>query len=136
MIITQSSNLKTQNQNSNLKSKKENLRYRAFNFSLLVINFINKTPKNQIVSIIFDQLLRSSTSIGANLVEAKSSSSKKDFIHYYEIALKSANETLYWLSLLKESKIINNEKIITLIKETKEIANMIAGSLLTMKNKR
>ncbi len=129
------SNLKTQNQNANLKYKKENIRYRAFEFSLSIIRFISKTPKNQILIIIFDQLLRSSTSIGANLVEGKSSSSKKDFIHYYEIALKSANETLYWLSLIKEG-VFNNEEIITLIKETKEIANMIAGSLLTMKNKR
>lgn len=137
MMITQNSKLKSQNQNANLKSKKENIRYRAFRFSLSIINFISQTQKNQILTIIFDQLLRSSTSIGANLVEAKSSSSKKDFIHYYEIALKSANETLYWLSLLKESKIIiNNEKILILIKETKEIANMIASSLLTMKNKR
>ncbi|MCX7929051.1 MAG: four helix bundle protein [Patescibacteria group bacterium] len=131
------SNLKTQNHNENLKSEKNNnVRYRAFKFSLAIINFISNIKKNQILSVIFDQLLRLSTSVGANLVEAKSSSSKKDFIHFYEIALKSANETLYWLLVLKESQLINKEKVKPLISEIKEISNMIAGSLLTMKNKK
>lgn len=127
------SNLKTQNQNLKLKS---NIRYRAFYFSLSVIKFIVDLPKKQPFFIIIDQLLRSSTSIGANLVEAKGSSSKKDFIHFYEIALKSANETLYWLYLLKECGLIKDNKINELIKEAKEIADMVGSSLLTMKNKR
>jgi len=50
-----------------------------------------------------DQLIRSATSIGANIIEGKSASSKKDFIRYYEIAFKSANETKYWLGLLRDA---------------------------------
>ena len=49
---------------------------------------------------LISQLLRSATSIGANLVEARAAHSKKDFIKFYEIALKSSNETKYWLCLI------------------------------------
>jgi len=122
------SNLKTQN-------LKTNIRYRAFRFSLQVIKFLEQLQKNRTLFIIADQLLRSATSIGANLTEAKSSSSKKDFIRFYEIALKSANETLYWLFLLKESQLVKDTEVKPLLDETKAIANMIAKSLLTIKKK-
>jgi four helix bundle protein len=56
---------------------------------------ISSLPKNESCRVIGNQLLRSGTSIGANLIEAKSSSSKRDFIKYYDIALKSANESKY-----------------------------------------
>jgi four helix bundle protein len=86
------SKLKTQNQNVNLKS---NIRYRAYQFSLMIIKFVSSLPGKKVYWIIGDQLLRATTSISANLIEAKSSSSKKDFIKFYEISLKSANETQY-----------------------------------------
>lgn len=127
------SNLKTQNQNLKLKS---NVRYRAFQFSLKIIKFAANLPKKQPFFIITDQFLRCSTSIGANLIEAKASSSKKDFIHFYEIALKSANETLYWLYLLRDGNLIEKENVNNLLREAKEIGDMIGSSLLTMKNKK
>lgn len=127
------SNPQSQNQNSNLKS---NIRYRSYYFSLNIIKLIHNLPEKRIYWTIGDQLLRSSTSIGANLVEAKSSSSKKDFMRYYEIALKSANETRYWLYLLRDSKLVNENNINNLIEESKQIANMIGSSLLTMKHKK
>lgn len=127
------SNLKTQIHNVDLKS---NIRYRTYHFSLSIIHLINQLPNERVFTILSNQLLRSSTSIGANLIEAKSASSKKDFIKYYEIALKSANETVYWLSLIKDSNLIRLTNISELIAETKEISNMIGSSLLTMKGKR
>ncbi len=125
--------LKTQNHNSNLKS---NVKYRAYNFSLSIIDLVRNFPEKRVYWIIGDQLLRCATSIGANLIEAKSSSSKRDFIKFYEIALKSANETIYWLMLLKDSKLVGEEKIDLLLSEVKEITKMIASSLLTLKGKR
>jgi len=127
------SNLKTQNQNSNLKS---NIRYRAYQFSLRVIKLVESFPEKRVYWIIGDQLLRAATSIGANLVEAKSSSSKRDFIKFYEIALKSANETRYWLCLLRDSHLAEESPIVPLLEEAEEIAKMIGSSLLTMKNKK
>ncbi|PIS20863.1 hypothetical protein COT52_01625, partial [candidate division WWE3 bacterium CG08_land_8_20_14_0_20_43_13] len=74
------SNLKTQNENSNVK-------IRAYKFSLSIINFIGNLPNNKTYWVFSDQLLRSSTSIGANIVEASSSSSRREFVKYYEISL-------------------------------------------------
>lgn len=132
--VTHSLKLKTQNDNVNLKT---NLRYRSFQFSLRIIKFINKLPNERVFWIITDQLLRCATSIGANIIEARSSSSRKDFVKFYDIALKSANETEYWLLLLRDSKLIEEDKELnTLIKENEEISKMLTSSLLTLKGKK
>lgn len=127
------SDLKSQNQNLDPKS---NIRYRSYQFSLQIIRLVKTFPEKRIYWIIGDQLLRCATSIGANLVEAKSASSKRDFIKFYEISLKSANETLYWLCLLRDAKLVETEEISLLLEETKEICKMIGSSLLTMKKKK
>jgi len=116
--------------------KNKNVRHRAYKFSLEVIKLVKEFPKNRIYAIFGDQLLRSATSIGANLIEAKSSSSKKDFARFYEIALKSCNETIYWLYLLRDGKLIEEKKVRTLIEEATQISKMIASSLLTLRGKR
>jgi len=129
------SNLKSQNHNSNVKS---NIKYRAYQFSLLVVGFVSKLPNKRIFWVIGDQLLRAATSIGANIVEAIASSSKREFIKFYEIALKSANETKYWLCLLRDSDLEGVDKagVEKLLSEAVELSNMLASALLTMKNKK
>jgi four helix bundle protein len=87
-------NLKVKSQNQILKVKTD-LNKRCFNYSIKIIQFIRGLPKERIYWVLSDQLVRSATSIGANIFEAKSASSKRDFIKYYEIALKSANESTY-----------------------------------------
>lgn len=125
--------VKTKTQNSNVKA---NVRYRAYQFSLKVIGLVKDFPQNRIYLIFIDQLLRAATSIGANLIEAKSSSSKKDFIRFYEIALKSCNETIYWLYLLRDGGLVEVNKIKPLLDEATEISKMIGSSLLTLKGKK
>ena len=105
--------------NSNLKSN--DVKIRTYKFSLSIISFINALPNKRGFWTIGDQLIRSATSIGANLIEAKSSSSKRDFIKFYEIALKSANETKYWLYLLRDSYGELRPQCEELIKEIAEI---------------
>jgi len=100
-----------------------------------MIGFLDNLPKDSSAQIIFKQLLRSATSIGANIIEAQASSSKKDFTKFFNYSLKSANESLYWLSLLKDAKKINNHHIKYLLNETKEIANILGSSILTLKGK-
>ena len=78
----------------------------------------------------FDQLLRSATSIGANVVEGKAGSSKKDWKNFYVIALKSANETKYWLCLISETMEVSKPKINELIKEANEISKIIASIVI------
>lgn len=121
-------------QNHNLKPKSE-LKYRCYYYSINIIKFLQSLPEKKIYWVISDQLLRSATSVGANIVEAKSSSSKRDFIKFYEIALKSANETKYWLGLLRDATESDEDKIRQLLKEIEEISKMLGSSLLTMKNK-
>lgn len=128
------SNLISQNYNLNIKST--NVKVRAYEFSLRVIKFVNKLPSGRSFWVIGDQLLRSATSIGANLIEAQSSSSKREFIKFYEISLKSGNESIYWLELLADSYTDLQPESNKLLDETTELCKMIAASVLTLKGKR
>ncbi len=101
-----------------------------------MIKFIETLPEKRVYWILSDQLLRSATSVGANVIEAKSASSRRDFIKFYEIALKSANETTYWLGLLKDALKVDTLEMNKLLKETDELSRIIAASLLTLKNRR
>ncbi len=85
----------------NLKTTND-LKYRSYGFSLDVIDLLELLPKNYIYQTIGKQLLRSATSVGANIIEAQAGRTRKDFANFYQIVLKSANETKYWLSILKE----------------------------------
>lgn len=129
----QNANIKYQNRN---KSSKLELKYRAFKLSIAVIRFVATVSKDQALRIITDQLIRSITSIGANIVEAKSSSSKREFMNYFQIALKSANESKYWLAMLKELLPGHTNTIDAFIEEVNEMAKIIGSSVLTMKGKR
>ncbi len=115
---------------------KEEFYKRLIVFSLEIIKFCRLIREDRNFWVIADQLLRSATSIGANVIEAKSSSSKKDYIHFFEIALKSANETKYWLLLVRESKPDLKARIDKLMAEIVEIAKIIGASILTMKSKK
>lgn len=83
-----------------------------------------------------DQLIRCAGSVGANVVEAQSASSKKDYIKFFEIALKSSNETKYWLLLAKTYDSKYAQGADCLLKEAEEINNILAANILTLKGKR
>jgi len=77
--------------------------------------------------------LRSATSIGANIIEAKSGNSRKNLISFYSIALRSANETKYWLCLVRDTLEVDKVEVNNLIKEADEISKIIGKSILTLK---
>lgn len=121
----------------NEKAKfKEKFRQRVYKFALDIIKFVEEIPKEQTSRIISGQLLRSATSIGANVVEAQGAASRKDYTNFFSYALKSANETKFWLGLLRDSGKAEREATDKLLKETTEIANILAASILTLKGKR
>jgi len=122
-----------QNQNPKLKTE---LKHRAYRYSIKMIQFLDTLPGDVSTMIIAKQLLRSSTSIGANIVEAKGASSKRDFTNFFSYALKSANESLYWLGLLRDAKKINGTEIKYLLNETEELAKILGSSILTLKGKK
>ena len=121
-------------QNYNLKFKSD-LRKRCFDFSLKVISITDSLPNRRSAWVITDQLIRSATSIGANLIEARASSSRLEFKKFYEIALKSANEAQYWLELLRDANLTEKAKIDILLKEDVEIANMLGAGVIKLKSK-
>lgn len=112
-----------------------NIRHRAFYFSKGIVEFIGKTKFERIHFSIFDQLLRSATSIGANLVEGSAGVSEKDFLNFNAIALKSANETKYWLTLLKETNLGAKTDLEDLIKEADEISKIVATIIINIKKR-
>ncbi len=72
-------------------NRKNEFQDRTYRFALEVIHLIDRLPKDRTAGPIIDQLIRSATSIGANVVEAQASSSKKDYANFFTYALKSAN---------------------------------------------
>jgi four helix bundle protein len=125
---------KPNTKNTDQKQKTE-FKIRVYSYTVNSLKFLSTITDSKINKIIFNQLVRSLTSIGANIIEAKACNSKKDFARYFDIALRSANETKYWLCLLRDTdNTINKVKIEEILKETSEISNILASSLLTMRN--
>jgi|1185.fasta_scaffold100848_1 four helix bundle protein len=111
-----------------------NIRHRSFYLAKNVILFVSKQKYDKLYFSLFDQLIRIVSSIGANLVEGFAGSSKNDFVKFYTIALKSANETKYWLCLIKETLDFDeDDKIQKFIKETDEISKIIATIIINTK---
>jgi len=81
------------------------------------------------------QLLRSATSVGANVEEAIGAQSQKDFIHKLSIAYKEARETQYWIRLLSDSGIITSQESTSLLSDCDELMKIIGSILKTMKSK-
>jgi len=128
-------NVKRKMQNNNTKPKTD-LKKRAYIYALEIIRFIDYLDKKDFtVQIISKQLLRSATSIGANIIEAQAGSTKKDFTNFFSYALKSANESKFWLGLLRDSGKTQKEKCNKLLQETIELSNILASSILTLKGK-
>lgn len=85
--------------------------------------------------VLSKQILRSGTSIGANIHEGIASESKKDFIHKLGISAKEARETSYWLNLLKDSNYIDSEQYNTLSNNCQELTKILNSIILTTKER-
>src|SRR3989338_1588152 len=114
---------------------KKKLIIRSFNLARNVIKLADTFPQKRSAWVIIDQLLRAITSIGANIIEAQAASSRKDFINFLNYALKSGNETKFWLALSKDldDKLI--AEIEKYLKETDEIVKILGSSIATLKEK-
>ena len=114
-------------------NKKEELNNRIMEFNYRVFNLVNCLPSTKLADTITIQMIRSSTSIGANYRAACRSKSRKDFINKLKIVEEERDETLYWLELIGGSKLIKNEKIVNLKKECSELLAIFVSSLKTAK---
>ena len=115
---------------------KENIiETKSKSFALRIIKFCKLLDEKK-EYIISKQLFRCGTSIGANVRESNNAQSTADFINKLSIALKEADETSYWLELLVESEIIDQQQYEELIIDVKEIIAILTSSIKTLKLKK
>src|SRR5438128_170134 len=122
----QNGKLKTENKENVLKEK-------SYGFALRIVNldkFLTMEKKEYVLS---KQILRSGTSIGANVVEANQAQSKADFIHKLSISHKESFETQYWLDLLRDSEFLSHEQADSLLTDCRELQKILTVSIKTAK---
>lgn len=110
------------------------LEEKSYAFALRIIKAFKYLTENK-EYILSKQLLRSGTSIGANCREATYAQSKLDFINKLSIALKEANETIYWLELLHDSGYINDESFKSIHQDALELLKLLTSIVKTTKLK-
>ena len=118
----------------NKNGKIYNIRDRSFQFAERVLNIIDLIPKIKLLESIRIQLLKSGTSIGANIEEADGTISKRDFINKLVIARKEAKETKFWLKLIS-TKYVEKEVLEEDIEEVQEIINILSSIINKTKAK-
>ena len=104
-------------------------------FAVRIIKLTRYLQEDKHEYVLSKQILRSGTSIGANARESNNAQSRTDFLSKLSIALKEADETLYWLELLVESDIISKSQFESLNDNLTEIIAMLTASIKTTKNK-
>ena len=113
--------------------KESVLREKSKEFGKEIILLCRRMGKVGVERSLVDQLLRSGTSIGANIHEAQYAQGKKDFISKLEISLKECNETDYWLELFSETETISREDYQRLKSRVVELRRMLVASVTTLK---
>ena len=111
------------------------LKDKSYAFAILIVKLSQFLVKEKREYILSKQLLRSGTAIGALIREAEFAQSKADFINKMSISLKEANETLYWLDLLKDSDCITEESHLMHYNLNKELVAMLVSSIKTTKSR-
>ena len=116
----------------NKRAKQRDIQERGFSFACRIVKLYKFLAKQRGGGeVLGRQVLRSGTSIGANLEGAAAAQSKADFVSKYSIALKEARETHYWLRLLKETEVISAERLNGLTNES----NQLVANLTTIVKK-
>jgi four helix bundle protein len=114
-----------------MKLKNNPLQNKSYDFSLLILELSRTLLRDQKEYILSKQLLRSGTSVGANIIEANGAISKADFSAKISIAYKECLESKYWLSILKDSKYISVNQYHKLFEKADEIGKILFSILKT-----
>jgi len=113
---------------------KENiLKDKAYKFALRIVKLYQYLVGEKKEFVMSKQVLRSGTSIGANIEEANQAQSKTDFIHKLSISQKESFETHYWIRLLRDSEFLTEKLAESLLKDCEEIQKLITSSIKTAK---
>ena len=108
---------------------------KSFRFAVQIIGYVRLQQKNLVNLVLTRQLLRSGTSIGANIEEALGGQSSKDFISKLAIAAKEARETGYWLRLIRDTQPHNHPELASLQEECNGLLRMLNSIILTTRRK-
>lgn len=119
-----------------MSDKKQKIQDRTLSFAVRVVKLCKFLSElNGVTRVLYKQLIRSGTSIGANVREAQSAQSNRDFLHKLEIALKEARETEYWLIILVEADLVKEQRIRLLRQEYEEIIKILVVITKKIKQK-
>ncbi len=117
-----------------MNEQKPNIvRDKSFAFAVRIVNLYKHFSSDKKEFIMSKLLMRSGTSVGANVREGVNAQSKKDFIHKLSIAQKECNESTYWLELQKETEYINTEEYNSLANDATELLKIIRSIIITTK---
>jgi len=111
------------------------IQQKSYAFALRIIKLYKYLCDNKKEFVLSKQILRSGTSIGANIEEAIGAQSEKDFYAKLSIAYKEARETHYWLRLLRDSELLNNEEESSMLDDCEELLKIIGSIQKSLKNK-
>ncbi len=112
----------------------DELRARTRAFSLRVVKLVQSLPKNMVADVMGKQVLRSATSVGANYRAACRAQSDAMFISKLSIVVEEADETVYWLELIRDAGLVKPELLAELIDEAEQILKIMAASRKTAKH--
>jgi four helix bundle protein len=112
------------------------IKQKTFQFAVRIVNLYKYIVEKKKEFVLSKQLLRSGTSIGANVREAHNAESDADFIHKLGIAQKECDETLYWLELLKETEYLTEIEYEAIAADCIEVLKILKSIILTMKQKK
>jgi four helix bundle protein len=119
-----------------MEAQPEDIRARTFRFALQIIALVEKLPNTISATTIGKQLIRSGTSIGANVEEATAAHSKSDFVYRMNISLREARETLFWLRLLDASNMLPSATLAGILKEADELTRILGAIVSSARGKR
>ncbi len=116
--------------------KKDNIiQQKSFAFAIRIVNVYKYLTAEKKEFVLSKQLLRSGTSIGANVEEAIGGQSDKDFLSKLSISYKEVRETIYWLKLLQATEYLSSEEASSLLIEADEICKILGKIQITLKNR-
>ena len=111
------------------------LKLKSYTFALRIVKVYQHFKEVQKEYVLSKQLLKSGTAVGALIREAEFAQSSADFINKLHIALKEANETMYWIDILKDSGYMDEKSYLSLADDCKEMIRLLVSSVKTAKSK-
>ena len=119
------------------KELEDNMTFmKALDFAVRIVNLYKYLRDEKEETVMSKQVLRSGTSIGANISEALGAESKDDFIHKFSVSFKEGNETKFWLMLLHRTSFINDKQFESLMTDCQELRKLMGATIKTAKKNR